>query len=64
MILQRKWFLAFTALVVISLIVGIGQILADSSSSEPEPAVPNKDIQNSVRNTLNNFLQPFDKLAA
>ena len=47
MILQRKWFLAFTALVVISLIVGIGQILADSSSSEPEPAVPNKDIQNS-----------------
>lgn len=48
MFLQHKWFFAFTALVVISLVIGIGQILADGSiSSEPKPAVLNKDIQNS-----------------
>lgn len=48
MILKRKWYFVFTALIAISLVFSIGQVLADSpSSSEPEPAVLNDAVRNS-----------------
>lgn len=45
---QRKRFFALTALVLISLVIGISQVFADGpSSSEPEPAVPNDNVRSS-----------------
>ena len=45
---QRKWLVALIALVVISLVFGIGQVMADGPTSEPDPVVPNNNPANSA----------------
>jgi hypothetical protein len=47
MFLQRKWFFVLTAFVLMGFVLGIQQVLADASTSKPEPAVSNDRARNS-----------------